>query len=97
MIYIGNLDEQLIKVNILHTQAVHDLLKEKFWDKLNDDEKEDMRVEIQWYEDVHLGGWRDDLFNEAYKVLMASENEWITPMRNSFERTFKIDPRFQAA
>lgn len=97
MIYIGDLEDQCIDVHLVHTQAVYDLLKEKFWDKLNDVEKEDLESQMHYFKYVHLGGWRADLFNEAYRVLMASDDGWIYPLRESFEKAFKIDPRFQAA
>ena len=97
MIWIGLADNQFIDVNIFHTEAVYKLLKEKLWDKLNQDEQESLDAQIEFFDDVFLGEWREGVFNEAYKLLMASDDDLITPMRDDFKIAFESDPRFQAA
>ena len=96
-IFVNHNQDHWIDVAPVHTKAVYELIKEKLWDKLPKDEQESLDFQIEFFEAVHLSSFEPDVFNELYRLLMASDDGWITPLQDDFKIAFESDPRFQVA
>lgn len=96
-IFVGRNKEQRIDVAFVHTRAVYELLKENLWDKLTEEEQEGVNADFEFFEEVHLSYFDPNIFNAVYHLLMASDDDLITPLQDDFKIAFESDPRFQAA
>ena len=96
-IFVSHNQDGWIDVAPIHTKAVYELLKKNLWDKLTEEEQEGVNADFEFFEEVHLSDFEPAVFNELYRLLMASDDDLITPLQDDFKIAFESDPRFQAA